>query len=335
MKDEKIVSFIIPTYNAKAYLKKCLDSFLADEEQEDRIEVIVVDDGSTDNSAEIATEYLKKYPEVFRMLKKENGGHGSAINEGTKIAQGRFIKVIDADDWIDKTLLKQYVDELQESDAQVVLTDYQTYDISQRKYRKYTVKVDDVHKMYQLDDLMKNWKDIEWGCTFHGITYRRDFYEKCDVTLTEKVFYEDQEFATIPLCQADQIQILNLALYVYRIGDVNQSVSSINQVKRLSHAEHVIENMMLFGRDHQFKSDGQKAYYEQKIKKFLSSYYLIALLKNKSKKEGRQIVRKFNNQMKKINQNLIGAMKKKYLVYLVMNFFHLSEEAFYRIYGKA
>ena len=105
----KIVSFIIPSYNVEQYLRTALDSFLLDEVLE-KIEVIVVDDGSKDSTAEIAREYVKRKPEVFRLLQKENGGHGSAINEGTRIAVGKYLKVIDADDWVITENLVQILD---------------------------------------------------------------------------------------------------------------------------------------------------------------------------------------------------------------------------------
>lgn len=96
---DKIISFIIPSYNVEQYLEKCLSSFLNPQAIE-QMEVIIVDDGSKDRTARIAEDYVKQYPELFRLISKENGGHGSAINAGTAAAVGRYLKVIDADDWV-------------------------------------------------------------------------------------------------------------------------------------------------------------------------------------------------------------------------------------------
>ena len=87
---DKIVSFIIPSYNVEKYLNKCLTSFL-NLEVLDLIEVIVVDDGSKDQTAQIARNYIEQYPSVFRLISKENGGHGSAINVGTAAAAGCYL----------------------------------------------------------------------------------------------------------------------------------------------------------------------------------------------------------------------------------------------------
>ena len=117
---DKIVSFIIPSYNVEKYLDKCLTSFL-NLEVLDFIEVIVVDDGSKDQTAQIARNYIEQYPRVFRLISKENGGHGSAINVGTAAAAGCYLKVIDADDWVVTENLKEFVDKLAVCTADVVL----------------------------------------------------------------------------------------------------------------------------------------------------------------------------------------------------------------------
>ena len=113
---DKIVSFIIPSYNVEKYLNACLTSFL-NLEVLDQIEVIVVDDGSKDQTAQIARAYIEQYPQVFRLISKENGGHGSAINAGTAQAVGRYLKVIDADDWVVTENLKEFVEKLTDCSA--------------------------------------------------------------------------------------------------------------------------------------------------------------------------------------------------------------------------
>lgn len=118
---DKIVSFIIPSYNVEKYLNICLTSFL-NPEVLDQIEVIVVDDGSKDQTAQIARTYIEQYPQVFRLISKENGGHGSAINAGTAQAVGRYLKVIDADDWVVTENLKEFVEKLTDCSADVVLS---------------------------------------------------------------------------------------------------------------------------------------------------------------------------------------------------------------------
>ena len=98
---EKILTITVPSYNVEKFLENTLDSFV-DERVLDAIEVLVVDDGSKDRTAEIGKGYEAKYPGTFRVISKENGGHGSTINRGIKEARGKYFKVVDGDDWVDK-----------------------------------------------------------------------------------------------------------------------------------------------------------------------------------------------------------------------------------------
>ncbi len=97
---QKLLTVVVPAYNAEKYLKHNLDSLCIDGVL-DELEIIVVDDGSTDNTADIIDSYADKYPQTIIPIHKENGGHGSGINTGIKHATGKYFRVIDADDWAD------------------------------------------------------------------------------------------------------------------------------------------------------------------------------------------------------------------------------------------
>ena len=98
--DEKILTVTVPSYNVQAYLEDCLESFVNSEVMDD-IEVLIVNDGSSDDTATIAERYVSKYENTFRLINKENGGHGSTINTGAREARGKYFKVVDGDDWVD------------------------------------------------------------------------------------------------------------------------------------------------------------------------------------------------------------------------------------------
>ena len=115
--DEKILTVTIPSYNVEAYLEDCLESFVNSEVMDD-IEVLIVNDGSSDNTAKIAQRYVDKYENTFRLINKENGGHGSTINTGVREAKGKYFKVVDGDDWVDTRSFIHLVKVLKESDAE-------------------------------------------------------------------------------------------------------------------------------------------------------------------------------------------------------------------------
>lgn len=128
------VSVIVPVYNVEKYLRKCLDS-LVNQTLKD-IEIIVVNDGSPDNSQEIIDEYVEKYPKLVRSFVKENGGQGSARNLGLDYANGEFISFVDSDDWLDVKALKTMYDKAKKEKSDVVICDMVDHyeDGSEKKY---------------------------------------------------------------------------------------------------------------------------------------------------------------------------------------------------------
>ena len=110
---EKLLSIVVPVYNVEKYINKCLESLAVSEEQMAQLEVLVVNDGTPDNSAIMAKEFEKKYPQTFRVIDKENGGHGSCCNLGLKEAHGKYIHFLDSDDWLLPGALRSLYDYIQ------------------------------------------------------------------------------------------------------------------------------------------------------------------------------------------------------------------------------
>ena len=105
----KLLSFAIPCYNSQDYMEKCIESILVGG---DDVEIIIVDDGSKDDTAKIADRYQEQYPNIVKAIHQENGGHGEAVNTGLKNATGLFFKVVDSDDWVDETAYKAILEKL-------------------------------------------------------------------------------------------------------------------------------------------------------------------------------------------------------------------------------
>ena len=118
---EKLLTIVVPAYNVEKYIKNCLDSFI-DLSVLRSLEILIVDDGSTDSTASLAHTYEQKYPYSFKVLSKENGGHGSTINYAIPRATGKYFKVVDGDDWLDKSLLPQFVQLLKHTHSDVIST---------------------------------------------------------------------------------------------------------------------------------------------------------------------------------------------------------------------
>ena len=123
----KVLSIVIPAYNAEKYLSRCLDSFINIKNLND-LEVLIVNDGSKDNTENIAKEYCEKYPDSIRLINKENGNVGSVYNESIKHCTAKYYKELDADDWVDSDGLEKLIDYLKNSDVDIVLNDYDIVD---------------------------------------------------------------------------------------------------------------------------------------------------------------------------------------------------------------
>lgn len=324
----KLLTFVIPAYNSKAFLDKCVSSMLSPEIL-DKLEIIVVNDGSTDATAEIAGSYCTRYPGVVRLICQENKGHGGALNTGCAAAQGKYLKVIDADDWVETQNLPEFIRLLEQCDCDVVLTHHHTIDIGTGEIKNWRNYPDTFGKACSFEEIMANWRSFDRSLTFHGITYRTDFYKKYAAPLPEHVFYEDHEYATFPCCYAQTVTCFDLFIYDYRIGDVNQSVSNENQLKRIGHTEQVIRRMMEKYRA--LPEHSGKRYAAMKTQGLILSYLTTALLVNPDKKEGRKQADALMTDCKASTPEIYGLAKSKYQVFCGMNRLHIGKPIWDRI----
>lgn len=325
----KILSFIIPSYNCSAFLEKCIRSMLHPDLLE-QLEIIVVNDGSVDNTAEIAEEFVREYPNTVRLINQENKGHGGALNTGCAAAQAKYLKVIDADDWVDTANLQDFLAFLQSCDSDVVLTHHYTVDISSGEIRKWKSYPDTFGKAYTLEQIMAEPRNFDRSLTFHGITYRTDFYQAQSIRLSEKVFYEDHEYATFACCRAASVTPLDLFIYHYRIGDVQQSVSDANQLKRLSHMEAVLHRF-LKEMPHLPNTDGGRAFFEMKAQGVLLSYITTVMLVEPDRKKGRLLGKRMMDTFCEQMPGAYSRSAKQYRIFRCMNRLHLNKTTWERI----
>ncbi len=332
----KTLSIIVPTYNAQSFLDKGLNSFLLeDADAFERLEVLVVNDGSTDESKEIAQKYVTEHPNVFVIVDKENGGHGSAINAGVAQATGKYFKVVDADDWVDTDELGRliaHLDEVEDFDA--AIQSFRTYNITTKEYEHWTVRDDHSKSVYTLKQLMERWQDIGHTMTFHGVLYNTEFYRNQKYDLTEHVFYEDQEYATIPLCRAKTIRLIEEEFYVYRIGDANQSVAISNLYKRLPDAKAVLLKMLAFDEFVDNTPEGGYEYWMRKVAKIVADIYHLTLIRNKKKRQYRTFCKELTNEIKMKSPRIYEGIKNKYKVFVILNRLHVGEWFYDKVFMR-
>ena len=319
----KVLTFVIPAYNSEKFLDKGIPTMLTPEIM-DKLEIIIVNDGSTDNTAQAAEKYSTQYPDTIRLISQVNKGHGGALNTGFAAAQGKYVKVIDADDWVVTENLSAFIDALERCESDVVLTHYHTVDISNGEIKPWTCADSRFGEQMTFEEILASWREHKWAFTLHGITYKRDFYQNAGYVLPEHVFYEDYDFATFPCCLAKTITPLNLFIYEYRIGDVNQSVSAANQLKRTGHTETVLEDMLAKYREIPYGKS--KDYASEKIQELFLSYLTTVLLINPNKAEGRQMAAAQREKIRLAAPEIIDKAQKKYQFFGLLNQLHISKK---------
>ena len=216
---QKILSVSIASYNVEKYIRKALDSCCVPEIM-DRLEVLVVNDGSTDGTLGIAREYESAYPGTFRVIDKKNGGYGSTVNASIRAATGKYFRLLDGDDWFDRDGLTGLIKELEEAEEDMVIAQFKRV-FEEDGHEELRDEAEDIHeKVVRFDALGEH----EWF-TMHAIVYRTQILQDNGVRLTEHCFYTDQEYDLLPLPWVDTVRIFPQVVYCYRIGRGEQSIS--------------------------------------------------------------------------------------------------------------
>lgn len=232
----KALTIIIPMYNTELYLSRCLDSLLYDRKNNQDLEIIIVNDGSTDKSLEIAKEYKKHFPDTVSIIDKKNGGHGSTINAGLATATGKYLKVIDSDDWVNIADFRDFIKTLKEVNEDIIVTNYQEDRLPDSSAIKFDFfeKEDDSQlqdtrksKKFNITQITDSLDEPEFFFKFsmHSMTVKLKSLRKVwGSGLLENTFYVDQQYVAKALECAASFRLLDFDIYRYFIGRPEQSV---------------------------------------------------------------------------------------------------------------
>ena len=216
---QKLLSISIAAYNVSALVRKALDSLLLEPELMDLLDVIIVNDGSRDDTLQIAEEYAEKYPGTFRVIDKENGGYGSTINASLRLAEGKYYKLLDGDDWYSRKGLRGLLSFLKDTDADLVVSPY--YQV--RKGAEMVPHHPEIpEKMISLHDVR-----LTGGMHFqmHGITVKTEVLRRYGHPIAEHCFYTDIEYLFYCFAASESIARYGRPVYCYRLDLAGQSVS--------------------------------------------------------------------------------------------------------------
>ena len=289
------------------YLRKCLDSLIVSDENMERLEVLVINDGSKDSSSQIAHEYESKYPQTFRVINKENGNYGSCINRGLKEATGKYVKVLDADDYYVNDVFNSYVSYLQNVDVDLVINDFRIVDENDKETETYTFDLP-LDREFTLSDIPREMIVWLWHQT---ITYKREIPLSINYKQTEGISYTDDEWVFEPMVGVQSILYFPYIMYNYLLGREGQTFAP--QVMKASFDKRVIVGMSMikfYSGIQDTCSPEAKYFMSEKLTGRLSPIYKFYLIKQYSQ-EGNSQLKDLDLCLKKYTTDIYRNFDKK------------------------
>jgi glycosyltransferase involved in cell wall biosynthesis len=228
------LSIVVPCFNSAAYMRHGIDSLLT---AGDSVEIVIVDDGSTDCTAAIADEYAERFPGIVRAVHTPNGGHGSAVNTGIDAATGAYLKVVDSDDWVDAAALARVIETLDDLLAGTtppdLLVSNFVYEKAGKRYKR-AVRYRNAlprGRVFGWDEFGR-FRHGQY-MLMHALTYRTQLLRESGLRLPAHTFYVDNLYASIPLRRVRTMFYLDVDLYRYYIGRPDQSVNEAVMIRRI------------------------------------------------------------------------------------------------------
>lgn len=242
---KKLLSIIVPCYNSEDYMTHCVESLLVGGEA---VEIIIVNDGSSDGTSHIADQLQVKYPTIIKVVHQENGGHGQAINAGLIEASGLYLKVVDSDDWVDPeayaTILAFLEAHQDEEMMDMVISNY--------VYEKQGVKHKKVMEYRSILPINKefSWDTVQFPIgkylLMHSVIYRTSLLKEANIKLPKHTFYVDNLYVFKPLPLVNKMYYLDVDFYRYYIGRDDQSVNETVMISRIDQQLFVNQEMIRY-----------------------------------------------------------------------------------------
>jgi glycosyltransferase involved in cell wall biosynthesis len=266
----KLLSIAVPCYNSKDYMRNCIESLLAGGEE---VEIIIVNDGSSDETGAIADEYEKKYPTIVKAVHQENGGHGEAVNTGLKNAAGLYFKVVDSDDWVNVEAYEKILAAIRGLMGGPLTLDMMISNFVYEKQGAKKKKVMSYKNAFPEGEIF-SWDQMKYlrktqYILMHSVIYRTKLLIECGLKLPKHTFYVDNLFVYQPLPYVKTLYYLNVNFYRYFIGRDDQSVNETVMIKRID--QQIRVNKMMID---SFES---KMITNKKLRKYMISYLDIIM----------------------------------------------------------
>lgn len=230
----KLLSVTVPCYNSQDYMRHCIETLVPGG---DEVEILIIDDGSTDGTAAIADQLQEQYPTIVRAIHQENAGHGGGVMKGLSLATGLYFKVVDSDDWVDTQVLKDLLALLrrfQETGEEVdmVVSDF-VYDKVGARHKK----------VMRYPHALPTGRVLHWEevgnfpkghyLLMHSVIYRTQMLRESGIDLPHHTFYVDNLFVYVPMAKVKTLYYVDRVFYHYFIGREDQSVQEAVMIRRI------------------------------------------------------------------------------------------------------
>ncbi len=299
--NKKILSICVPSYNVQRCLDRCLYT-LTKCNYAPYLDIIVVDDGSKDETLKIAKDYEKKYPGIVRAVHKENGGHGSTINVAIDKALGYYFRVVDADDWIDSSEQDKVLEKIinGEIDTDVISANYHIVNLESGSsfpiVQDCAVEYDKALPLSEIDTNKVYF-------TMAGSIIKTDILRKMNMKLQENTFFVDVEFILFPVPYLHTVTFLDSYIYKYSQGSSEQSVHIPNMVRRYDHHERVMKRILEY-RNSVDLDPYQKNYYDSILKRVLYTHYGLCTVYAEDKEKSYKLLKDFDIYLQDVSPDM-------------------------------
>lgn len=249
----KLLTVAVPAYNAAEFLPQCLDTVI-----DEHLEVLVINDGSRDNTEAVALAYQEKYPDIIRVISKPNGGWGSGINRAIPEARGEYFINLDADDWFRPEGLQALIHNLQNHKVDLILAP--GFEHSVKTGKEWPIQFPEgcvYEQELPFDDLVQ---PLNFYFTVHSLVFRTALLQENRILIDEK-FYTDTELIAYPLPFVGNAFVQKEPLYIYRVDNEGQSISPASMAKHADDMETVAWSMAEWFA----KQEGPRTDYYKKI----------------------------------------------------------------------
>lgn len=310
-----VLSVVIPCYNSEGYMANAINAALSGGPS---VEVIIVNDGSSDSTSAIGQDYVNKYGDRVVLINKENGGHGDAVMTGVRAARGTYVKICDSDDCLEESALNRIVELLsgfvsENNLRDLVIANYVYIKEGEKDYAVSYKNALPVDSDFTWDDVGR----FQMGTylLMHSMIYRRQLLIDCGLELPKHTFYVDSIYAYYPLPYVKSMYYVDENLYLYSIGREDQSVNEEIMIKRIGQQIKVSEIMRDFYHLNEIECKSLREY----MTSYLTIMYTVctALLIESGTEENLAVKRKLWEDFENKDRKSYRIVRKKLLGWVV------------------